>query len=125
MLRFNTVVRSKIPTEYCISIHPMLRFNSNRFSIFYLWHKHFNTSYVTVQPVDVVGVLFVVVFQYILCYGSTSGDSGYSTNSNRFQYILCYGSTYKPDAIAAHFDGFQYILCYGSTNLLILEGFFC
>ena len=80
--------------EFLISIHPMLRFNQTVIC-------HIQQS---------------VLFQYILCYGSTDGDP---TNGNLellFQYILCYGSTPCSPSPQYFPSLFQYILCYGSTQ---------
>ena len=77
------------------------------------------------------------VFQYILCYGSTYNNSGFSIRyiisihpmlrfnvkfaftiflPPLFQYILCYGSTPLYPRVSWAKQVFQYILCYGSTK---------
>ena len=79
--------------------------------------SNFNTSYVTVQPA-IVGMITVsiIVFQYILCYGSTYMAKKMGWNDYGFQYILCYGSTSEFSCSKASSSAFQYILCYGSTS---------
>ena len=50
----------------------MLRFNACINLFFHIGKKYFNTSYVTVQRSSLLYLLKnVVLFQYILCYGST------------------------------------------------------
>ncbi len=82
------------------------------------------------------------VFQYILCYGSTYNNSGFSIRyiisihpmlrfnvkfaftiflPPLFQYILCYGSTNLLAGKTIGLTKFQYILCYGSTATLTLQ----
>ena len=58
-------------TEKVISIHLMLRFNLPHLS----------------------AAVFAIIFQYILCYGSTLVISNIDVCRTKFQYILCYGST--------------------------------
>ena len=93
MLRFNGVTHLYLLDTKTISIHPMLRFNER---------KGKNSD-------------LKVVFQYILCYGSTIPFPADFPNNPLFQYILCYGSTSIPPTISAAVTKFQYILCYGST----------
>ena len=56
-----------------------------------------------------------IVFQYILCYGSTFQHQFFWLNTLPFQYILCYGSTSEIHKNKGANKKFQYILCYGST----------
>ena len=46
----------------------------------------FNEVYIDARDIS-------AVFQYILCYGSTSAIGGFILKLILFQYILCYGST--------------------------------
>ena len=128
MLRFNErEVRTSFQ-EGRISIHPMLRFNSISCYFWNLWRKfqyilcygstfcltqqtpkaiHFNTSYVTVQPlsynfhrlwqsnfntsyvtvqrpITIIPIPIPASFQYILCYGSTTIFTTECLNINHF-----------------------------------------
>ena len=56
------------------------------------------------------------LFQYILCYGSTSILQELQKGNDWFQYILCYGSTKNKGRKCTVWREFQYILCYGSTR---------
>ena len=118
MLRFNNTRKIHLFLLKTISIHLMLRFNG---FISNIRHSLF-------------------IFQYILCYGSTSKLYQHACRVYRFQYILCYGSTVRawqfwqqeekisihlmlrfnlPHLSAAVFAIiFQYILCYGSTLVI-------
>ena len=159
MLRFNISFVSDAKTNSNISIHLMLRFNMKarnyynqfwNFNTSYVTVQHrmililgltctdFNTSYVTVQRFSGSAVAMDIVFQYILCYGSTYPltwvlDDGEDFNTSyvtvqrclakgncraraEFQYILCYGSTRLMYLPSCSKDAFQYILCYGSTE---------
>ena len=83
-----------------------------------------------------------MIFQYILCYGSTNSSRKERWNGLEFQYILCYGSTKTNPHVAVPIKSisihlmlwfnaspmltfkslhtFQYILCYGSTYMFML-----
>ena len=54
---------------------------------------NFNTSYVLVQ-VDTLQVMLKSKwkFQYIICFGSSGGETSSSITTPRFQYIICFGS---------------------------------
>ena len=70
-----TVQHPLFPLQYpsfAISIHPMLRFNTN----------------------CKAGSYYYTSFQYILCYGSTTVFDVEEPLQQEFQYILCYGSTF-------------------------------
>ena len=71
MLRFNIADSVCRICLIVISIHLMLRFNS----------------------VEQIKAMFLLKFQYILCYGSTRHVSACAHAKTLFQYILCYGST--------------------------------
>ena len=117
MLRFNFYVPLQKQRFFKISIHPMLRFNGSAIGGF---------------------ILKLILFQYILCYGSTLFWLGIRTG------ILCYFNTsyvtVQQNWVSVsgktikHFNTsyvtvqqmqhwqfltllikFQYILCYGST----------
>ena len=105
-------------TRKKISIHLMLRFNQSSS------HSQPSSS----------------IFQYILCYGSTTYGGKDRPLISSFQYILCYGSTFIKTIVRITiydfntsyvtvqqlkalekfgiFPEFQYILCYGSTTFI-------
>ncbi len=137
-----------------ISIHLMLRFNefatfgkkiddkfqyilcygSTMSLLFLMKHsEHFNTSYVTVQHLNLIIQVNFPRFQYILCYGSTKYIVLHLYILVEFQYILCYGSTgcvneYDKSAkISIHlmlrFNGIsrirKMVYCYISIHLML------
>ena len=63
----------------------------------------------------IVGNYLDPLFQYILCYGSTELMPRLQSAATKFQYILCYGSTVRVGTRLSNDLKFQYILCYGST----------
>ena len=95
----------------------MLRFNQVGYHGLEQILINFNTSYVTVQPPRLAASAGAfLLFQYILCYGSTYLGNGYREYYFGFQYILCYGSTGTRFIRTRRYTEFQYILCYGSTQ---------
>ena len=114
MLRFNIYQRSMV----CLlqEFQYILCYGSTRKPAG-IWKKqsNFNTSYVTVQRFLIAifrtekvisihlmlrfnlphlsAAVFAIIFQYILCYGSTLVISNIDVCRTKFQYILCYGST--------------------------------
>ena len=96
----------------------------------------FNTSYVSVQvyysPLNQDKILFQYIlcvgsskalidvpkgyalFQYILCVGSRSGGGSGTSGVLEFQYILCVGSSLYNTQVSGDTNKFQYILCVGS-----------
>ena len=86
MLWFNFPPSARIPSSLIISIHLMLWFNLA--ICFY--------------------IVFIILFQYILCYGSTEEGKIPLNKCLKFQYILCYGSTtndcklQNPNEISIH-----------------------
>ena len=96
----------------------MLRFNQVGYHGLEQILINFNTSYVTVQPPRLAASAGAfLLFQYILCYGSTYLGNGYREYYFGFQYILCYGSTGTRFIRTRRYTEFQYILCYGSTTI--------
>ena len=71
-----------------------------------LWFIHLQHKY----------LLVLLLFKYILCYGSSSMNRRFCLWSGRFKYILCYGSSWSDKLIRACTAGFKYILCYGSSS---------
>ena len=99
-----------------VSIHLMCRF---KFIFLAGISKppSFNTSYVSVQ-VEILSDkdTIYIVFQYILCVGSSEAEIPKIKEKVEFQYILCVGSRITP--LVSHFSYFmfQYILCVGSSS---------
>ena len=60
---------------------------------------------------DVICLEDNALFQYILCYGSTSSCSDFFVFNILFQYILCYGSTiyYKHNSTKYHHFNTSYV----------------
>ena len=54
-----------------------------------------------------VNIVFLIGFQYILCYGSTYLINNNFFGHNKFQYILCYGSTKKELALILDWHNFN------------------
>ena len=95
MLRFNGIIMFIAFAFGVISIHLMLRFNR-------------------LHPGKTE---LLLLFQYILCCGSTVIYGLYTFVLFRFQYILCCGSTFTCKTFMNNRIKFQYILCCGSTKL--------
>ncbi len=68
-----------------------------------------------------VELLWSVVFQYIVCFGSTPDGQKIERVCFSFQYIVCFGSTTDPAALPAVPGVFQYIVCFGSTGKCLLQ----
>ena len=60
--------------------------------------------------------LYILKFQYILCYGSSRVYYTIEKRYVKFQYILCYGSSQGISDDLFQKAIFQYILCYGSSG---------
>ena len=59
-----------------------------------------------------------LLFQYILCVGSSEISLLLKIRWEEFQYILCVGSSGAVQQKQGGFKEFQYILCVGSRALL-------
>ena len=83
--------------------------------------SNFNTSYVTVQRIELKKYDQVEVFQYILCYGSTISCTHIYLSIKHFN--TSYVTVQRPTMVVYPTDklAFQYILCYGST-IKVLNG---
>ena len=77
----------------CVSIHPMCRF----------------------KAIDQLGDINYLVFQYILCVGSSAPFVCCFSEYYAFQYILCVGSSFNAAGREDVNGQFQYILCVGSS----------
>ena len=93
MCRFKAWLRSMCLRGLNVSIHPMCRF----------------------KDVKLRGVGLVLMFQYILCVGSSFKEAGQFIHPETFQYILCVGSRKEFFITTYYNNGFQYILCVGSS----------
>ena len=69
--------------------------------------ESFNTSYVSVQETGYIDPNNVLMFQYILCVGSSVLERECRVTEYGFQYILCVGSSYHLTLIAHIFYCFN------------------
>ena len=146
MLRFNTSTHQQTSLHLLISIHPMLRFNTNQKNYIDLSPIDFNTSYVTVQLQNRTLTLpcacdfntsYVTVQQSNPPY--FFGSIMYFNTSYVTVQQICFLNAFFFKKISIHpmlrFNviiitppfqslGFQYILCYGST-VIALAFFTC
>ena len=72
MLRFNKCNSLKSFARYHISIHPMLRFNAGLFGRFGCGGRISIHPMLRFNEIYQLCIFLYIVFQYILCYGSTS-----------------------------------------------------
>ena len=82
-----------------------------------IFQRNFNTSYVVVQRCwcyDQYGYVFISI--HLMLWFNAKGDV-ISSMFLVFQYILCCGSTQETVTVFDKNVEFQYILCCGSTGV--------
>ena len=82
---------------------------------------YFNTLYVLVQATFPDHVRNVLIFQYIICFGSSYINKNTKTRQTQFQYIICFGSSYGETWSKDEIARFQYIICFGSRKLTYMS----